>query len=117
MGRVRWEVGVLESTIRFLTVLFWVASIAFVMLTVLSGWNASLAESLVGERGFLFARVGSLCFACLCSGLLLRHEWSKTPVDQSEYGEWTGMGIFYAIVFAISFFVGCFYLAAVYFGS
>lgn len=104
------------STIRFLTLLFWVAAAAFVLLTVLSAWDVGLAEALIGERGFLLVHVGSLCLACLCSGLLLRHEWSKTPVDESEYGEWTGLGVFYAVVFAISFFVGFLYLAAIYLG-
>lgn len=52
-----------------------------------------------------------------CSGLILWCEWRNDPADQSEYGEWTNKQLFYAIVFAISFFVGFISLVSWYFSA
>ena len=67
-----------------------------------------------GSQTVFTALVGTIA---TCSGLILWREWRNDLKAESEYGEWTNRQLFYAIVFAISFFVGFISLAGWYFSA
>ena len=51
----------------------------------------------------------------VCSGVLALYEFRLNPLSQTERGEWIGRQLFYALVFAIGFFVAFIYILAVIF--
>ncbi len=53
--------------------------------------------------------------ACRSSADILGREWRSNPVEESEYGEWTNKQLFYAVAFALSFFVSVPALLSLYF--
>jgi hypothetical protein len=51
----------------------------------------------------------------LSSGAILWIEFRSNPTEDTESGEWTNKMHFYGLVFALTLFVGFYYLPALYF--
>jgi hypothetical protein len=95
----RWYV--VESVIRVLNVVFWVAAAllaASLVLLDVSVINAILMVAVV-----------------VSSGAIALYEFRLNPLSDTERGEWTGRQLFYALVFTISFFVAFLYVLTVIF--
>ena len=91
----------MEALIRVLNVVFWVAAVL-------------LVASLV----FLDAQVVNailMVVVVVCSGAITSYEFGRNPIADTERGEWTSRQLFYALVFAISFFVAVLYVLTVVF--
>jgi hypothetical protein len=90
-----------EALVRVLNVVFWVAAVL-------------LVASLV----FLDAQVVNailMVVVVVCSGAITSYEFGRNPIADTERGEWTSRQLFYALVFAISFFVAVLYVLTVVF--
>ncbi len=84
------------------------------------GWHSPTPASVgdaFGVRGSQTVFTALIATIATSSGLILWREWRNDPAEESEYGEWTNKQLFYAIVFAISFFVGFISLASWYFSA
>lgn len=104
----------MDLIFRCLTITFWLSVAA--TLTWLSLSSTSLGDAFsIGNSQTVFTLL--TVTIATCSGLILWCEWRNDPADQSEYGEWTNKQLFYAIVFAISFFVGFISLVSWYFSA
>ena len=91
----------MEPVVRVLNVVFWVAA-------------ALLAAALA----FLDApgvNVVLMVAVVVCSGAIAWYEFRLNPMADTERGEWTGRQLFYALVFAITFFVAFLYVLTVVF--
>jgi hypothetical protein len=92
---------VVQSVVRVLNVVFWVAAallVASVVLLDVPVVNAVLMVAVV-----------------VCSGLIALYEFRLNPLADTERGEWTGRQLFYGLVFTISFFVAFLYVLTVVF--
>ncbi len=105
----------MDLIFRFLTIVFWLSVAATVAWLALS--SSGLVGDAVGVRGSQTVFTALIATIATCSGLILWREWRDDPAEESEYGEWTNKQLFYAIVFAISFFVGFITLASWYFSA
>jgi hypothetical protein len=101
--------------LRCLTIVFWLSVAAMVAWLALS--NTGLVGERFGVRGSQTVFTVLIATIAACSGLILWREWRDDPAEESEYGEWTNKQLFYAIVFAISFFVAFITLAGWYFAA
>ena len=90
----------MESVVRVVNVVFWVAALLVVSLVLLEApiVNAILMVAVV-----------------VCSGALAWHEFRLNPMEVTERGEWTGRQLFYGLVFTITFFVAFLYILTVVF--
>ena len=91
----------MDPLVRVLDIVFWITAAALVGAFIFLGepvFNAFLMVVLV-----------------VCSGLLALYEFRLNPLSQTERGEWTGRQLFYALVFAIGFFVALIYILTVIF--
>lgn len=102
-------VRMLRGTLLVLTVVFWVAAASFVVLLVV--------PSLVGvDRAGLHLLSGiTYLVVVLSSGAIAWIEFRGNPTQDAESGEWTNRMLFYGLVFALTFFMGFYYLPALYF--
>ena len=101
----------MDSLVRVLNVVFWVAAPLFMAALFLS----DLTASLFGDRGYRAVNAALLVVLVVCSGAITSYEFGRNPVADTERGEWTGRQLFYALVFAISFFLACFFVAVAVF--
>jgi len=92
--------------VRVLSVVFWLDAAITILWIGLDVWNGVDVARAFGDAGASFVYTFLLGVMALCSGVTLWHEWHNNPIEHSEYGEWTTKQLFYAIVFAITFFVG-----------
>jgi hypothetical protein len=100
---------------RCLTIVSWLSIAATVAWLALS--NTGPVGDAFGVRGSQTVFTVLITTIATCSGLILWREWRDDPAGESEYGEWTNKQLFYAIVFAISFFVASNALAGWYFAA
>jgi hypothetical protein len=98
--------------IRILNGAFWVAALLFVLSLVL---NYDFMVGLVGDGGLRVIGAVLIGVVMVCSGVIAFYEFRLNPLVDTERGEWTGRQTFYALVFAISFFLACFYIPAAFF--
>jgi hypothetical protein len=101
--------GYLDAMLFALTLLFWVAALIFVGLMALYAFTGSIGTTTSGATGI------SLLLVTVSSGATAWIELKNNPLDDTERGEWTNKMLFYGLVCAISFFVACLYLPALYF--
>ena len=99
----------MPTALRVLTVVFWVAASIFVLVIAASRITGSVGAWLSWTTGI------SLLLVMLCSGAITWAEFRSNPAADSEQGEWTNKMLFYALVFAITFFVAFLYLPGLYF--
>ena len=99
----------LEVAGLVLTVVFWVAALIFVGLMV---WYALTG---IVETAVSLATGISLLVVTVTSGAITWIELRNNPLDDTERGEWTNKMLFYALVFAITFFVAFLYWAGLFF--
>lgn len=83
--------------------------------TALDAWNEAFLRGALGEAALRWGYGALLSAVTLCSGIILWREWRSNPVEESEYGEWTNKQLFYAVAFALSFFVSVPALLSLYF--
>jgi hypothetical protein len=83
----------MESFIRVLTAIFWVAAI-FVIAVVKAALSYELLLGTLGDRGIRLLIGMSLSVVLICSGAKAGYEFRKNPSDESERGEWTGWQLF-----------------------
>ena len=104
-------VSILRGALLVLTVVFWAAAAVFVMLLVVPSFLGSIGAGLHLLAGVLYLVV------MLSSGAIAWIEFRSTSREDPESGDWTGKMFFYGLVFALTFFVGFYYLPALYFAS
>ncbi len=91
----------MESVVRVVNVVFWVAAALLVASLV-------LLEAPIVNAILMVAVV-------VCSGALAWYEFRLNPMADTERGEWTGRQLFYGLVFTITFFVAFLYILTVVF--
>lgn len=92
----------MESLLRVLNVIFWVAAPLFVTSLFFSGFAAEL----FGDRAYRVVNALLVGMIVICSGAIASYEFGRNPIADTERGEWTNRQLFLAIVFTISFFYG-----------
>ena len=102
-------VCILRGALLVLTVVFWTAAAIFVMLLVVPSFLGSIGAGLHLLTGvsYLVVVLSSVPIAWI--------EFRSNPTEGAERGEWTSKMLFYCLVFALTFFVGFYYLPALYF--
>jgi hypothetical protein len=90
-----------ESLVRVLTVVFWVA--AGLLVVSLVWLDAQVVNAVL------------MVVVVVCSGAITAYEFGRNPIADTERGEWTSRQLFYALVFTISFFVAFLYILTVIF--
>jgi hypothetical protein len=100
-----------ESLVRVLNVVFWVAAPLFVAALFLP----DLTAGLFGDRGSRVVNAALLVVIVVCSGAIASYEFGRNPIADTERGEWTNRQLFYALVFAISFFLAGLFIAVAVF--
>jgi hypothetical protein len=100
-----------ESLVRVLNVVFWVAA----ALVVASLVFTNFAAGLFGDSGSQVVKAVLLVVVVLCSGLIALYEFRLNPLEDTERGEWTGRQLFYGLVFTITFFVAFLFVLTVIF--
>lgn len=103
----------MDRLVRVLSVLFWIAFGLTLAWLVVSTSNSVAVERLFGNAGSSFVYTVLLGVMAACSGVILWLEWRENPIEESEYGEWTGAQLCYAIAF--TFFLGFISLVNWYF--
>jgi hypothetical protein len=101
----------MESLVRILNMVFWVAAALLVASLFLSDFTAGL----FGDSGAQVVNAVLLVVVVTCSGLIAWYEFRLNPMADTERGEWTGRQLFYAIIFTITFFVGFIFVLTVIF--
>jgi hypothetical protein len=92
---------VVESAVRVLNIVFWVAvALLVISLVVL---NAPVVNAVL------------MVVVVVCSGALAWYEFRLNPMADTERGEWTNRQLFFALVFTITFFVAFLYILTVIF--
>jgi len=91
------------------TVAFWVAAAIFVVMIALYAFTQSMGAWLSWTIGI------SLLAVTVTSGAIAWVEFRSNPEEDAERGEWTNKMLFYALVFAITFFVAFLYWASLFF--
>jgi hypothetical protein len=92
---------VVESAVRVLNIVFWVAAVLLVVSLVL--FDAQAVNTVL------------MVVVVVCSGAIAWYEFRLNPTEDTERGEWTGRQLFYALVFTITFFVAFLYILTVVF--
>lgn len=85
---------------------FWITAALTALWQAINLWDSGAVAELFGAVGASVVYTLLHGIMALCSGLIVWHEWRNNPIEESEYGEWTGRQLFYAIVFVITFFIG-----------
>jgi hypothetical protein len=93
----------MRNALPILKVVFWVSAATFAVLLVVFGVSLPLLSGV------------SYLGVVLSSGAIVWIEFRSNPTEDAESGEWTSKMLFYGIVFALTFFVGFYYLPALYF--
>jgi hypothetical protein len=101
----------MESVVRILNVVFWIAAALFVVSLALSGFMTGL----FGDGGAQVVKAVLLVVVVICSGLIALYEFRLNPMADTERGEWTNRQLFYALVFTITFFVAFIFVLTVIF--
>ncbi len=99
------------SLVRVLNVVFWVAAPLFVASLVLP----DLTAALFGDKGSRVVNAVLITVVVVCSGAIASYEFGRNPIADTERGEWTNRQLFYALVFAISFFLAGLFIAVAVF--
>jgi hypothetical protein len=92
---------VVESAVRVLNIVFWVAAVLLVVSLVL--FDARVVNAVL------------MAVVVVCSGAIAWYDFRLNPMEDTERGEWTGRQLFYALVFTITFFVAFLYILTVMF--
>jgi hypothetical protein len=92
-----------------LTVVFWVAAAIFVVMIALYAFTQSMGAWLSWTMGI------SLLVVTVTSGAIAWVEFRSNPEEDAERGEWTNKMLFYALVFALTFFVAFLCWASLFF--
>ena len=90
-----------ESVLRVLNIVFWVAAVLLVVSLVL--FDAPVVNAIL------------MVVVVVCSGSLAWYEFRLNPMADTERGEWTSRQLLYALVFTITFFVAFLYILTVIF--
>lgn len=98
----------MESVVRVLNIVFWVAAALFVAFS-------GLTERLFGDSDAQVVKAILIVLVVICSGAIALYECRLNPMADTERGEWTGRQLFYALVFTITFFVGFIFVLTVIF--
>ena len=100
----------MDSLVRVLNVVFWVAAALLVV-------SLALADSMTRlfGGGAQVVTAVLMVVGVICSGARALYEVRLNPLEDTERGEWTGRQLFYALVFTITFFVAFLYILTVIF--
>ena len=91
----------MESLVRILNVVLWVAAALLVASLIL--FDAQVVNAVL------------MVAVVVCSGALAWYEFRLNPMADTERGEWTSRQLLYALVFTITFFVAFLYILTVIF--
>jgi hypothetical protein len=100
-----------DSLVRVLNIVFWVAAPLFVASLFLPDFTAGL----FGDRGSRVVNAVLITVVVVCSGAIASYEFGRNPIAETERGEWTNRQLFYALVFAISFLLAGLFIAVAVF--
>jgi hypothetical protein len=98
-----------RSALPALTVVFWVAAAICVMTIAVYAFTQSMGAWLSWMIGI------SLLVVVMSSGAIAWVEFRSNPTEDAERGEWTNKMLFFALVFAGTFFVAFLYWASLFF--
>jgi hypothetical protein len=90
-----------DPLVRVMDVIFWIIA-------------ALLVGALVFDYGPALTAL-LMVLLVVCSGVLVLYEFRFNPLSETRRGGWTGRQLFYALVFAIGFFVAFIYIVTVIF--
>ncbi len=96
---------------RVLNTVFWLVFPLFLVSLLLS----EFATGLFGDRGSRVVNAALLVVIVVCSGAITSYEFGRNPLYDTERGEWTNRQLFFALVFAISFFLCSYFIAVAVF--
>ena len=99
----------IRSALPELTVVFWVAAAICVVMIAMYAFTQSMGAWLSWMTGI------SLLFVVMSSGAIAWVEFRSNPKEDAERGEWTNKMLFFALVFAGTFFVAFLYWLSLYF--
>jgi len=99
----------IRSALPVLTVVFWVAAAICVVMIAVYALTQSMGAWLSWMTGI------SLLFVAISSGAIAWVEFRSNPKEDAERGEWTNKMLFFALVFAGTFFVAFLYWLTLYF--
>jgi hypothetical protein len=99
----------IRTALPVLTVVFWVAAAICVMTIAVYAFTQSMGAWLSWMTGI------SLLFVVMSSGAIAWVEFRSNPKEDAERGEWTNKMLFFALVFAGTFFVAFLYWASLFF--
>ncbi len=91
----------MESLVRVLSIVFWVAAVLLVVSLVF--FDVQVVNAVL------------MVVVVVCSGAIVSYEFGRNPIADTERGEWTSRQLFYALVFTITFFVAFLYILTVIF--
>ena len=91
----------MESVVRILNVVLWVAAALLVVSLIL--FDAQVVNAVL------------MVAVVVCSGAIAWYEFRLNPMADTERGEWTSRQLLYALVFTITFFVAFLYILTVIF--
>jgi hypothetical protein len=106
----------MEQFARILTAIFSVAASLFVVSLIVAWVRYDFMVGFLSEKGLSVVYAVLIGTVMVCSGLIAAYEFWFNPVADTERGEWTGRQLFYAGVFAITFFLS-FFIPAAFFTS
>jgi len=90
---------------KALTLVFWASVALLAAWLALNALAPGLVGALLGGPGASLAQAVLFGVVAASSGVLAWLEFRGDPVEEGEYGGWTMRSLFYAVVFALSFFV------------
>jgi len=99
----------IRRALPVLTVVFWVAAAICVVMIAVYALTQSMGAWLSWMTGI------SLLFVVISSGAIAWVEFRSNPKEDAERGEWTNKMLFFALVFAGTFFVAFLYWLTLYF--
>jgi hypothetical protein len=107
----------MEQFVRILTTIFRIAASLLVASLFLAWLSYDFMVGLLSDQGLGVVNAILMGTVMVCSGLISWYEFRANPMEEAEYGEWTGKMTFYATVFGITLFLSFFFVPLVFFGS
>jgi hypothetical protein len=107
----------MEQFVRILTAIFWVAAPLLVASLLVAFLSYDFMVGLLSYKGLSVVNAVLMGTVVICSGLLAWYEFRANPLEEAEYGEWTGRMTFYAIVFGITLFMSFYFVPLAFFAS
>jgi hypothetical protein len=107
----------MRQFVRILTAIFWVAAPLSVAALLVAFLSYDFMVGVLSYKGLSVLNAVLIGTVMACSGLIAAYEFWRNPLADTERGEWTGRQLFYVGVFAITFFMSCYFIPVAFFAS